>query len=101
MKKNNKIITITIFIIMGMIVLPTIYKIYTNHNNNLIKVVEKEFMYQAKICYKEEKCANKVYLKDLYENKYITEKLTNPLNKKYYDDNSYIDIEKNEIKLIS
>lgn len=84
-----------------MIVVPTIYKIYTNHNNNLERVVKEEFLYQAKICYKEEKCTNKVFLKDLYENEYLTEKLTNPLNKKYYEDNSYVDIAKNEIKLIS
>lgn len=99
--KKNKIIIYTFFIILGMIVVPTIYKIYTNHNNNLIKVVEEEFKYQAKICYKEDKCDNKVLLKDLYEKGYIKEKLTNPLNKKYYEDNSYIDFNTNEIKLIS
>lgn len=99
--RSKKIITSSLFIILGMIVLPTIYKIYTNHNNNLIKVVEQEFLYQARICYKQAKCENKVYLKDLYENNYLIEKLTNPLNKKYYDENSYIDLEKNEIKLVS
>lgn len=99
--KKNKIISYTFFIILGMIVVPTIYKIYTNHNNNLERVVKEEFLYQAKICYKENKCENKVLLKDLYENKYLNEKLTNPLNKKYYEDNSYVDIAKNEIKLIS
>lgn len=99
--KNRKIISYTFFIILGMIVLPTIYKIYTKHNNNLISVVEKEFLYQAKICYKENICDSKVFLKDLYENNYITEKLTNPLNKKYYENTSYVDLEKNEIKLIS
>lgn len=99
--KNNKIISYTFFIILGMIVFPTIYKIYTKHNNDLIKVVEEEFLYQAKICYKEDVCENKVLLKDLYENNYIKEKLTNPLNKKYYEDTSYVDLEKNEIKLIS
>lgn len=99
--KKNKIISYTFFIILGMIVVPTIYKIYTNHNTNLERVVKEEFLYQAKICYKEGKCENKVLLKDLYDNKYLNEKLTNPLNKKYYEDNSYVDIAKNEIKLIS
>lgn len=99
--KSKKIISATFFTILGMIVLPTIYKIYTNHNRNLVRVIENEFLYQASICFKEEKCESKIYLKDLYENKYLEEKLTNPLNKKYYDDNSYIDLEKNEIKLIS
>lgn len=95
--KKNKIISYTFFIILGIIVVPTIYKIYTNHNNNLERVVKEEFLYQAKICYKENKCENKVLLKDLYENKYLNEKLTNPLNKKYYEDNSRGDITKNEI----
>lgn len=99
--KKNKIITYTFFIILGMIVVPTIYKIYTNHNNNLIKVVEEEFKYQAKKCYKESICNSKVLLKDLYDNKYIEEKLTNPLNKKYYEEDSYVDLNTNEIKLIS
>lgn len=99
--KKNKIISYTFFIILGMIAVPTIYKIYNNHNNNLIKVVEEEFLYHAKICYKEDICSEKVLLKDLYENKYLEEKLTNPLNKKYYEENSYIDLKNNEIKLIS
>lgn len=99
--KNSKIVSYTFFIILGMVVLPTIYKIYTKHNNDLVDVVKEEFLYQAKICYKEDKCDNKVLLKDLYEKGYIKEKLTNPLNKKYYEDSSYVDIEKNEIKLIS
>jgi len=96
--KKNKIITYTFFIILGMIVVPTIYKIYTNHNNNLERVIKEEFLYQAKICYKENNCESKILLKDLYEKEYIKERLTNPLNKKYYEDSSYIDLEKNEIK---
>lgn len=99
--KKNKIFTYTFFIILGMIVVPTIYKIYTNHNNNLERVIKEEFLYQAKICYKEINCESKILLKDLYEKEYIKERLTNPLNKKYYEDSSYIDLEKNEIKLIS
>jgi len=99
--KKNKIFTYTFFIILGMIVVPTIYKIYTNHNNNLERVIKEEFLYQAKICYKENNCESKILLKDLYEKEYIKERLTNPLNKKYYEDSSYIDLEKNEIKLIS
>jgi len=51
-----------------MIVVPTIYKIYTNHNNNLERVIKEEFLYQAKICYKENNCESKILLKDLYEN---------------------------------
>lgn len=97
----RKIITGTIFTIMGMLIVPTIYKIYQNHNANLIRVVENEFRYYAKNCYNENKCENIVYLKDLYDKNYLKEKLTNPLNKKYYDEKSFIDLATNEINLIS
>lgn len=83
-----------------MIILPTIYKVYTRHNNNLIKVVEKEVLYEARLCYKEDKCSEKVLLKDLYENEYIKEKLSNPITKKYYSEESSIDLKTNKINLI-
>lgn len=98
---TKKIIIITIFTIMGMIIVPTIYKIYQNHNANLIRVVEQEFKYYAKNCYNENNCNEIVYLKDLYEKKYLTEKLTNPLSKKYYDEKSFVNLTTNEITLIS
>lgn len=97
--KSKQVITLTIFIILGMIIVPTVYKIYKNYNNNLILVVEKEFLYQAELCYKENKCSDTVYLKDLYTNKYLEEKLTNPISKKYYKEDSYVKIESKEIKL--
>lgn len=98
---NKKVITLTIFVILGMIVVPTIYKIYQNHQNNLELVVKKEFLYQAKLCFKEDKCQDMVYLKDLYENNYMKEKLTNPINKKYYSEESYVKVKTDEVKLIS
>jgi len=70
---NRKIILLTLFIIAGMIIFPTIYKVYKEHNDNLILVVEKEFSYYAKKCFNEDKCENEIiYLKDLYENKIIS-----------------------------
>jgi len=99
---NRKIILLTLFIIAGMIIFPTIYKVYKEHNDNLILVVEKEFSYYAKKCFNEDKCENEIiYLKDLYENKYLEDKLTNPINKKYYKEESFINLETYEIKLIS
>ncbi len=99
---NKKAIILTIFVIIGMIVLPTIYKIYVTHNNNLIKVVEKEFLYQANKCYNAKDCKNEVVtLKELYDNKYIIDKLTDPLTKKYYGEDSNINIKTGKINLIS
>jgi len=98
---NKRVIILTLFVILGMIIVPTVYKIYKRHNDNLIKVVENEFMYQAKTCFNENKCSNIVYLKDLYSFNYLKEKLTNPINKKYYSEDSFVNLEKNELKLIS
>ena len=93
---NKKVIILTILVILIIIIGPLIYKIYQNHENNLIKVVEEEFLYQAKRCYDADICSNKVYLKDLYTNNYLEDKLTNPLNKKYYSEDSYVDLDTKE-----
>ncbi len=99
---NKKVIILTIFIILGMIIFPTIYKIYADNNASKIKVVEEEFKYQASRCYNKGDCKEEIiYLKELYKNKYIKDKLTNPINKKYYSEESYINISTKEIKLIS
>ena len=98
---NKRIIILTIFIIMGMIIVPTVYKIYDQNGKDKIKVVEKEFLYQANRCYNKGDCNKTIYLKDLYEKKYLEDKLINPITKKYYEDNSYIKIDTLEIKLIS
>lgn len=97
---NKKVIFLTLFIILGMIAVPTIYKIYKNHNDNLVRVVEQEFLFQAKKCFYEDNCSKKIYLSDLYKKKYLEDKLFNPINKKYYRDDSYINLDTNEIKLI-
>ena len=98
--KSKTLILFTIIIIIAIITLPTIYKIYNNHNDNLIKVVENEFLYEAKKCFNKNECSKIIYLSDLYEKGYILEKLSNPITKKYYSERSYVNIEKEEIILI-
>lgn len=98
---NKKVIIITIAVIAGMIIIPTIYKIHENHNNKLLLVVEEEFHYYAKQCYLNDECTSTVTLKDLYDKGYLEDKLTNPINKKYYDEESSINLDTNEINLIS
>ena len=98
---NKKVIIITIAVIAGMILIPTIYKIHENHNHKLIQVVEEEFHYYAKECYLSDECTNTVTLKELYDKVYMEVKLTNPINKKYYDEESNINLDTNEVNLIS
>ena len=64
---NKKVIILSVAVIAGMIIIPTIYKIHTNHNEKLLLVVEKEFSYYAKQCYLNDECANTVTLKELYD----------------------------------
>lgn len=99
---NKKVIILTIFIILGMIFFPTVYKINKTHQDDLNLVVEKEFTYQALKCYKEKKCLDKtITLKNLYDYNYLNEKLTNPTTKKYYKETSSYNIETKKINLIS
>lgn len=98
---DKKVIGLTIAIIAGMIIIPTIYKVHTEHNNRLLLVVEKEFKYNAKNCFLNGECESVVTLKDLYDQGYLEEKLTNPITKKYYSDTSSINLDTNEINLIS
>ena len=98
---NKRVIILTIAIIGGMIFIPTVYKIYKQHNENLILVVEKEFAYYAKECFLSDECGSIVTLKELYDKGYIKDKLTNPITKKYYDEDSSIDLDTKKINLIS
>ncbi len=97
---NRKVIMLTFIVIIGMIIVPTMYKIYDKHNEQLEEVVKKEFLYEAKKCFNESNCSDVVYLSDLYNKEYIKDKLTNPLNKKYYSDKSYINLKTLEVELI-
>ena len=67
---NKRMIGLTVAIIAGMIIIPTIYKIHENHNEKLLQVVENEFHYYAKECYLNDECTSTVTLKELYEKGY-------------------------------
>ena len=68
---NRKVIMLTFIVIIGMIIVPTMYKIYDKHNEQLEEVVKKEFLYEAKKCFNESNCSDVVYLSDLYNKEYI------------------------------
>ena len=97
---NKRVIIFTIVVVLIILIVPTAFKIYKEHNDKLIMVVEKEFLYQAEKCFKENNCSEMIYLSDLYEKEYIEEKLFNPINKKYYSLDSYVNLKNKEIKLI-
>lgn len=99
--KSNKIIVISsIIIIILIIAIPTTYKVIKNHNQNLYKVVEDKIIEKAKECYYDQKCLeDKITLKELYDNKYL-DKMSDPITKEYYNENSYVERKDNKYKFI-
>ncbi len=99
--KTNKIIVISSIIIIILIIgIPTTYKVIKNHNQNLSKVVEDKIIEKAKECYYDKKCLNeKITLKELYDNKYLA-KISDPISKEYYNENSYVERKNNKYKFI-
>mgnify|MGYP000117505429 FL=1 len=100
MNTNKVTFIASITVITLLLVVPTIYKVSKNHNDNLTKVAEDKIIASAKKCYYEGKCSdNKIYLKELYDKKYL-DKISNPITKEYYNENSYIEIKNDEFKFI-
>lgn len=100
---NTSKITIIGSIIVSLLILfiPTIYKVIKNHQENLYQVVEEKIINSAKKCFYEDKCKEeKIYLKDLYALNYL-EKVSNPITKEYYNEESYIKRNDKEFKFIS
>lgn len=98
---TNKITIIgSIIAILLIILIPTVYKVIKIHHNNLYQVVEEKVINSAKKCFYEEKCLNeKIYLKELYELSYL-EKVSNPITKEYYNEESYVEKNNNVFKFI-
>ena len=95
---TNKIAVISsIIVILLIIFIPTIYKVVGNYQNNLLRSTESKIIEAAKSCYFEENCVNdKIFLNELYNLNYLEEKISNPITKEYYSDNSYILIKDGE-----
>ena len=100
MKSNKIIVVSSIIIIILILAIPTTYKVIKNHNKNLYKVVEDKIVEKAKECYYDKKCLEeKITLKELYENEYL-DKVSNPITKEYYNENSYVEIKNNKYKFV-
>lgn len=98
---TNKITIIgSIIAILLIISVPTIYKVYKNHVDNLYEVVEEKIIGAAKKCFYDEKCnREKILLKELYELNYL-EKVNNPVTKEYYNENSYVSRKNIDFKFV-
>lgn len=98
---TNKITVVgSVIAILLIISIPTIYKVIKNHQNNLYQVVEEKIINGAKKCYYEEKCTEDIItLSELYDLNYL-DKISNPVTKEYYNEESYIEYKNNEFKFI-
>ena len=100
MNRSKFVINVTIIGIVLIILIPTVYKIVVEHNDRLLKVTTKRIEEAAKNCKLDEKCTNdKITLKELYDKKYL-KKESNPITKKYYNEESYVKVNKNNYKFV-
>lgn len=98
-KSNKFIILATLSILIIVIIIETIVIVRQEHNDKQLLVMTKEIEEAALRCYNEKACLNtKIYLKELYSKKYL-EKIYNPVNKEYLNENSYIIITDNKAQL--
>ena len=94
---NTFIIVITFLIITTFIITKTIILINENHENKQIYAMKSKVEYYAKRCYLEEKCSGEITLQTLYDNKYITSEVVNPITKEVIDSNLSIKYEDGKV----
>lgn len=93
MNTNKIVIYITIVALIIMIACPTFYKVVKDNHEKLYVVTNKLIIEAAEKCYYEGNCENKkITLKELYEKKYLTEKVIDPVSKIVYEESSYVEI---------
>ncbi len=94
---NFTILSLTIIILLGVIIVASIVKISDNHRDKLLYSMQTEIEYYAKRCYLENNCEGVITLKQLYEKKYITDVVVNPVTKEIVDENLKIEYVDEEI----
>ena len=89
-KKNKKMIVFTILLFTIIVVVATIIKVYTNHVDNLYKVVEKKIAETTIACFQDEICTGKkTTLGFLIKNGYLKSQV-NPITKEYISEDLVI-----------
>ena len=90
MNNNKTVIIISVITLAIVICLPSSILVVNSHKEKLYNSLVLKITEAAKKCVVEEKCQNeKVFLKELYDNKYIS-KLVNPISKKYISEDAYV-----------
>ena len=93
-KISLNILVIALILIIG---IPSIYKVVKHHQNAIYEVNKKLAIEKAQDCYYKKDCLNKkITLKELYDKKYIENRLVDPKTKEEYSEDSYVLINKKE-----
>jgi len=94
---NFEILSIAIIISLVIIIIGSINKILNNHNEKALYAMKSKVEYYAKRCYLENNCKDTITLKELYEKKYITEEVVNPITKEIISEDLEINYENDSI----
>ena len=94
---NFAIFITTIVIIAVILITQTVVTINNRHEEKLLYAMHSKVEYYAKQCYLEEKCTDTITLQKLYDEKYITDEVINPITKEVIAHNLEIKFEDNKI----
>lgn len=94
---NLTIISVTLLIIFGIVLIASIAKISDYHNEKLIYAMESKVEYAAKRCYLENNCSGEITLNNLYERKYLSEEVVNPITKEILNKDMKINFVNNKV----
>ncbi len=88
---NNKIMILIAAITMLLVIgIPTVVLVQKRHNEKLYNSMVLKINEAAKKCVDEEVCQdNKIFIKNLYDNNYLS-KLVNPLTNEYISEDDYV-----------
>lgn len=100
MNTNKIIIYISIITFIFVITVPSVISVNKKHKDDLYKSITLKIEESAKKCSIQKKCLNKkIFLKELYDYKYI-DKQINPYTKKYISEDSYVQKKDNKYVFI-
>lgn len=97
MNTNKIVIYVTIFALIALVSVPTVYKVIKKNHAKLNMVTEKYIIETAESCFYDNVCTNStITLADLYSYHYLKDDVVDPISKIVYSHKSYVTIYENE-----
>ena len=100
-KKNkiNKIIMVMFLIVIVILLILTVYKLNKRHEDKLYDVLYSEIRYAANQCFLKKDCESNIFLKELYEKKYLN-LMYDPITKEELSKDTKIIINDQKIEIV-